>query len=464
MPIPRKTSLAVVTFAVMAGVPYFLPIPVIRDYRPLDPKGLLAVLDFPMRKSAEEEVANPLASPASVDALKAKRMMGVSGKKLVDPSHALDHFYDALLKNEVTRIIHYGDSPTTADLITADARTSLQKEFGSAGSGFVLIARPWAWYNHRGVSMEASNWHIDIAGNAELKDGLYGLGAVSFRGQPGAVAHWNLRDTAHTSVEVYYLSDPEGGAFVLEAEGKELGMVDTKAETRAPGFAHFDIPPGSSHFTLKVTDGNVRAYGADFRKDGPGVVYSSIGVNGANVTLLSRALDLKHWAEELRHYNPDLVIINYGTNESGFPNFVDGTWGRELRLAVTRLREALPGTSILLMSPMDRGELKATGEIDTIAALPRLVNTESRIALDTGVAFFNTFEAMGGQGTMARWYTSEPRLVGADYIHPMPAGAKIVGELLYSALHDGLQQYKLQTLKQRMAETASPKKEETSQP
>ena len=299
MSMPRKTSLAVVTFVVMVAIPYFVPIPVIHDYRPLDPKGVLAVLDFPMRKGAEEEVANPLASPASMDALKAKRMMGTSGKNLVDPSHALDHFYEALLKGEGTRIIHYGDSPTTADLITADARAMLQREFGGGGSGFVLVARPWAWYNHRGVSMEASNWKIDIAGNAELKDGLYGLGAVSFRGQPGAIAHWNLRDSSHTSVEVYYLNEPDGGEFVLEAEDKPLGTVNTTAEQQAPAFAHFDIPPGATHFTLKVTSGNVRAYGADFRKDGPGVVYSSIGVNGANVTLLSRAMNLKHWEEEI---------------------------------------------------------------------------------------------------------------------------------------------------------------------
>ena len=47
---------------------------------------------------------------------------------------------------------------------------------------------------------------------------------------------------------------------------------------------------------------------------------------------------------------------------------------------------------------------------------------------------------------MGRWYAAEPRLVGADFIHPMPAGAKIVGELLYRALRDGYNQYKLRQL------------------
>jgi hypothetical protein len=102
---------------------------------------------------------------------------------------------------------------------------------------------------------------------------------------------------------------------------------------------------------------------------------------------------------------------------------------------------------------MDRGAKKENGEIDTLATLPRLVTTEAKIALDMNVAFFNTFEAMGGQGTMARWYASEPRLVGADFIHPMPAGAKIVGELLFSALREGYQQHKAQGQKQKIADS-----------
>ena len=86
--------------------------------------------------------------------------------------------------------------------------------------------------------------------------------------------------------------------------------------------------------------------------------------------------------------------------------------------------------------------------------MPRLVATESKIAADTGVAFFNTFEAMGGSGTMGRWYTSEPRLVGVGLHPPMPAGARIVGELLFSALREGFNQYKLRELKQKIVEQA----------
>ncbi len=228
------------------------------------------------------------------------------------------------------------------------------------------------------------------------------------------------------------------------------------AGTSHPGFVSFDLPAGSTKFVLRVTRGTVRLYGVEFRKGGPGVLYSSLGINGANVTLLSKSFNGAHWNAVLRHYRPDLVVLAYGTNESGYPQFVDSTWGPELKSAVRRVRAALPEASILLMSPMDRGERNEQGEINTVRALPHLVDIETRIAAETGMAFFNTFQAMGGEGTMARWYAAEPRLVGADYIHPMPGGAKIVGELLYRALRDGYNEYKLRELKNKMAQAEEP--------
>jgi lysophospholipase L1-like esterase len=250
-------------------------------------------------------------------------------------------------------------------------------------------------------------------------------------------------------VEVAYLAQPNGGQFVFEADGAEIGSADTAANEAHPDYVTFELPARASELRVRVTSGNVQLYGAEFRRDTKGVLYSSLGVNGASVTLLSRAFNRTHLATQLKHYRPDLVVLAYGTNESGFPGFVDTTWGAEMETAVKRVRAALPDASILLMSPMDRGELKPDGTIGTIPALPRLVSKEKQLAAEMGVAFFNTFEAMGGAGTMAKWYAAQPRLVGADYIHPLPAGAKIVGELLYDSLRDGFSAYKLRKLKQR---------------
>ena len=174
-----------------------------------------------------------------------------------------------------------------------------------------------------------------------------------------------------------------------------------------------------------------------------------MGVNGAAITILARNVGEEHWGEQLRHVKPNLVVINYGTNESVYAKYVDTAFELELVRAVKRVRKAVPEASILIMSPMDRGQRMPSGEIGTVPPLSRLVALEQRVAAEYGCAFFNTFEAMGGPGTMGRWYTAEPRMVGADLIHPMPSGAKIVGNLLYKSLQDGYRRYKLQLAKEK---------------
>jgi lysophospholipase L1-like esterase len=359
---------------------------------------------------------------------------------LTVPPGSLDAFYQALRRTEskqpgaVTRILHYGDSPTTADSITADVRRLLQTRFGDAGHGFLLIAKPWAWYGHAGMELEASGWKIEPASQARAKDGIHGLGGVSFRGGPGATSRVTLSDDHHSNALVYYLAQPGGGDFSIRAGEQELESVKTAADERHLAVAQFTLPAGTTTLQLTVSSGNVRLFGYRFDKDQPGVQYSSLGVNGAQVEMVERYFEVHQWTEALQQENPDLVVLNYGTNESIFPAYVETQYPDELRTVIARIRTALPHASLLVMAPMDRGEMNASGEIVTPAAMQKLIEEQQAIAAETGCAFFNTFEAMGGAGTMGRWYNSQPRLVSADFMHPLPAGAAIVGRLFESAL------------------------------
>ena len=177
------------------------------------------------------------------------------------------------------------------------------------------------------------------------------------------------------------------------------------------------------------------------------MVYDSIGLNGASITVLSRMFNAAHWTAELQHRNPDLVIINYGTNEADFAAFIDKQYEKELREAIRRVRAALPEASILVMSPMDRGHRTGAGEIETMDTIPRIVDMQRRVAADTGCGFFDTFAAMGGAGTMSRWYNAQPRLVSADFIHPYPAGGKIIAAVFVKQIESGLARYKLRRLR-----------------
>jgi lysophospholipase L1-like esterase len=333
----------------------------------------------------------------------------------------------------VTRILHYGDSPTTADSITADVRRLLQARFGDAGHGFLLIANPWAWYGHNGVTLKASGWKIEPASQARAADGIHGLGGVSFRGEAGATSSVTLPDDQHTSAIVYYLKQPGGGTFEVLSGASVLAEINTAGETKEPAFEETAFPPGTQTIELRVTSGSVRLFGYRFDKDQPGVQYSSLGINGAQVQMILRAFENGQWAAALQHEAPDLVVLNYGTNESIYPAYIEKQYPDELRTVIRRIRAALPHTSILVMSPMDRGVMEA-GEIVTPPVLETLIGVQERIAAETGCAFFNTYQAMGGAGTMGRWYHEQPRLVSADFMHPLPQGAAKVGKLFADAL------------------------------
>lgn len=386
---------------------------------------------------------------------------------LFDPCRNLDPFFAALRsletnptaldegKPKVVTILHYGDSPTTADLITGDLRDLLQQRFGDAGRGFLLTAKPWAWYQHRGVDLADKNWQISTAVGKGRPE-VYGLGGASFQGGPEASTRITLQTPTQpaATLEISYLAQPAGGTLAVAANGTPLETFSTALNTTRPAWHTLPLPPGTGTIDLKPTSGTVKLFGETLLTGRPGVVYDSLGLNGASTSVLSNGFNAEAWQIELQHVNRTLVIINYGTNESSYGPYVDKLYEPTLRTAITRIRTALPREPILIMSPMDRGRRSGVDQIETYDTIPRIIAIERRVAAEQNCAFFDTFNAMGGDGTMARWYTAHPRLVAGDLIHPTPQGAALVAHLFVHDLSLAYDRY-LSSVPPPPAQTAS---------
>lgn len=443
-PWPRKAFLTLCMLVALAVLPHHVER--LGQWRLVQLDSLHAIADFIPHPST---LALPGDDPVPPDAPGDR-----TGLELIqDESNSLDPFYADLLRTErnqpgaVTRILHYGDSPTTADLITADLRDLLQERFGNAGHGLHLLAKPWAWYGHRGVDVRAWGWRVAPVTQRGEADGWYGVAGVCFSGGDGAWSRFALRGAGHSRMVVHYGGGVWGGEFSVLAGGNEIARIDTVMEEAGAARRSVALPPGTREVELRVEKGPVRLFAVSFEAPGPGVIYDSLGLNGASAVILAHFQNQAHWASQLRAVHPSLVVLNYGTNESGFEKYVKSTYRDDLRKTIQRIRGALPGTPLLVMSPMDRGFRAETDEIATVPALPRLVEIQREVAHEEGVAFYNTFQAMGGEGTMGKWYTIEPRLVSADFIHPLPAGGRVVANLLERALMRGFNLYKLRLLR-----------------
>ena len=393
--------------------------------------------------------------PAPVVAKKPASQSNENGKLpqisvvFADDSNSLDPFFAALWTLEqgkgsgLVTILHYGDSPTTADLITGDVRAQLQNRFGDAGRGYTLVAKPWAWYGHRGVEISDHGWKMRT-GVGLMREGIYGLGGAAFEGQTGAWSKFRLTESQQTVVDVEYLAKSGGGTFAVEADDRRILEQPTSSEMQETGSVQVELPPGTKTVSIRPTSGSVTLFGADFRRGSSGLLYDSLGLNGATTSVLARVLQPTMWKQEMDRAAPALVVVNYGSNESSFGAFVHKGYAAELRLAIQRIRVAAPGVPILVMSPMDRGERAGMNDIQTMSTIPEIVAIQRQVAAETHCAFFDTYDAMGGDGTMARWYAASPRLVTADFLHPTPQGATIVAGLFVEQLGLGYNRWKMQ--------------------
>jgi lysophospholipase L1-like esterase len=143
--------------------------------------------------------------------------------------------------------------------------------------------------------------------------------------------------------------------------------------------------------------------------------------------------DRAHWKDQLALRDPALIVFQYGTNESDLWRLDRDEYEQALAGLVDELREAAGGAPVLVVAPLDRAETK-DGRTTTKRVILDLVAIQKRVALGHGAVFWNTFEAMGGEGSMARWVRAKPQLGGGDLTHPTPLGAELLGDMLSDAL------------------------------
>jgi lysophospholipase L1-like esterase len=370
-----------------------------------------------------------------------------------DPTgHAMDAFYAQLARTTkkepgaVTRVLHYGDSIVTGDYISGTIRRRLQGRFGDSGHGFILIANPIDWYFHNDVVHKASEgWYSSRVVGPLTKDGIYGLGGATFHTTGNASATFGTtekgefgRNVSH--FDVYYLEHESGGKFEISIDGKVVETFVTKGPAKVSRIKSVNVPDGPATLVLRAAGGgDTRLFGVALERDAPGVQVDALGLAGGRAALWE-TMDAGHWSEQMALRKPSLIVVQYGTNESEVGSGGEA-YEKALGTFLDRLKAAAPMASILIASPVDRAEKTDKGDYKTKEIIVKIVNAQRRIALAHGVAFWNTFEAMGGRGTVRRWLFTKPNLYNWDYTHPTTQGAEVIGDLVVGALMTGYEGY-----------------------
>lgn len=349
---------------------------------------------------------------------------------------------------QLIRIMHYGDSQIEDDRITSLLRNKLQTRFGGSGAGLVPASQLYPY----GFSMKqenSDNWdrHIgfgkkDTAVKHKRYGALASFGSFITENKQGKIdtaeawitfsmSPYGYRNTRNFSqcrvfygqnkspfLSELYLDDQLTDADIFPASSK-MNVIRWK----------FDSP--SKKMTLRFRgQASPEIYGIAL--DGhKGIAVDNIPLRGCS------GLFFTNFDEELmramyRELNVKLFILQFGGNfvPAGLSNYTG--YENWFYSQIIRIKTLCPGAKILVIGVADMS-VKDKNQYITNPNVEKVRDALKKAAFKSGSAFWDMYEAMGGENSMPSWVSAEPSLASDDYVHFNSRGAKTIAQMFYNA-------------------------------
>ena len=346
----------------------------------------------------------------------------------------LKRFFAALSnvskRERPVRIAFLGDSFTEGDILVGRFRYEMQKKFGGRGVGFVHITTPSAQYRPT-TKQKAFGWKVHSLLRNKGKH-RYTLPAMLFE----ADSTENLfslklterfnRDDSASSIKIFYerniassvriISDEIDTCEIMLPRGENIQYVEKKGEV-----SKVDL-------SFSQTD-SLRLLGVAM-EDNHGVIVDNFAMRGSSGYIMQQ-LDSARCMELNNHRPYDLIVLQYGLNVVN-DSILDYRWyGARMTKTIKHLQRCFPQADILMFGVSDRGK-QENGTIHTMPAVLSMLHTQRNAARKAGVPFWNTFGAMGGEGSIARFV--EKGWGSKDYTHISYRGGYELSKILMEAL------------------------------
>lgn len=367
----------------------------------------------------------------------------------------LDAFFDALedADKRHVRIMHYGDSQLECDRISGCLRQEFQERFGGSGVGLVPAVQTVPTYTlGQTASPEGLPRYLAYGpANMRAGHGRYGVMAQMARVDGNASFTFRTRggkDYSHsrTFSEVTVLAQGTGSLKVSAADS--AFVLDEETATEGLEAYTVRLPRAVDRASLSV-NGHWDVYG--IMLDGSkGVSVDNIPMRGASGTMFTR-ISRQSMEPFFRKENVGLIILQYGGNSVPYlkSDKAIETYKEGLKKQIALFRSLSPRSRILFIGPADMAT-SIQGKMQTYPYLEKVVQAIREAALESGVAFWNLYESMGGKGSVVEWVNARPQLAGSDYVHFTPKGAQQVAHILFETFELYHKFYRFRTGKDKV--------------
>jgi lysophospholipase L1-like esterase len=363
--------------------------------------------------------------PTRQESLSQYRFVHTTENNILTPT-ALDSFFKKLYilytthKGKV-RIVHIGDSHLQAGYISEVMRTGLQQYFGNAGRGVVFPYRQARSNAPPGLTSSSNiNWQYNrvVHPESSLQSGVAGF--VIQSSTPNAMLQISLRNDSFTKLRVF--ASPALWSVHTDADLFPFMLIPDAMADSAYQDVLLSTPANS--FSISSPQGTLKQfYGVSLEKNDPGIIYHSIGVNGAEYWQYNNSPVF--W-QQLGALQGDLYILSLGTNEA--QKAITDDFGGHVDSLVQRIRQISPAAAILITTPADSYLRKKNFNRN----MQQVHEGLYKYCFDKGYALWDLYKLTGGYSSARNWMKA--KLLSPDRVHYTSAGYGLQGKLLLNAL------------------------------
>lgn len=391
----------------------------------------IIAITFSLSLAAQEEL------PANDNALAQKYPFVRSVFNRVLNIGGLDSFYSKLYKVKTTQtgtvsIVHIGDSHIQADFLSDIVRDGFQQFFGNAGRGLVFPYQ-LAQSNAPDDIVSSSNgaWEFNRVAHPEI-DINYGISGFGIRTKNTAAdINFYLRPVESAPAFnrlKFFLDSSISTSWVLQTDNNPPYVLKKDIEDTMPyQLVQLEQPVTGFSLSALPTDDVKELYGVSLENDNAGVIYHTIGVNGARYDQYNIAS--LFW-QQLPALKADLYIISLGTNEAQKAGFVESVFTKDMDLFIEKLKRSSPNASILITTAPD--SYKGRGSNTVLRSLNTSI---SNYCNKNYIPIWDLYRITNGYGSAYSW--SRRGLMNRDRIHFTAEGYRLQGNLLFMALAKG---------------------------
>jgi len=370
-----------------------------------------------------------------------------------DTSPSFERFYekfDSLInyRNRQLVIYHIGGSHIQADIYSNRIRTYLNTFWpGLKGArGFIfpytLAGTNGPWNYRTDGTGEWTGRRCVIKKDTSLF-GLQGMSVSTYDSIAGIMVYYREKETMryqHDRVKIYHNINDR--SWKVSFGNPEL--VTKVVEDTVVGYTQFFLSKQVDTVTINIQrvaqdTGAFTTYGIELMNSEPGIIYNSIGVNGAAFPNYLRCQD---FSKQLNELKPDLFIISIGTNDANVlaDDFDTLSFRRNYEAMFQKIYEVNPGAAILMTVPNDAYYYKKYPNKNIAKERDIIL----QLASEYNIGVWNFYEIMGDYGSSQKWYKSD--LMHKDRIHFTYDGYNLKGDLFFEAFLKYIEEFEYRRL------------------